>query len=85
MLETSIIEEVPEGPAGWVSPVVVIPKADGDIGICVDMRRANQVTGKELPPIHTIEVLQDINGSKVFSRMDLKWGFNQILLAEENM
>lgn len=41
LLETGIIEELPEGPTGWVSVLVVTPKSDGDIRICVDMRCAN--------------------------------------------
>ena len=27
LLELDIIEEVPDGPSGWISPLVVIPKA----------------------------------------------------------
>ena len=85
LLESGIIEEVPEGPTGWVSPLVVIPKADGDIRICVDMRCTNQAIVRERQPIPKIEeVLQDLNASTVFSRVDLKWGFHQILLAEES-
>ena len=42
LLETGIIEGIPEGPTGWVSVLVVIPESDGDIRICVDKRRANQ-------------------------------------------
>ena len=84
LLESGIIEEVPEGPTGWVSPLVVVPKPDGDVRICVDMRRANQAKIRERQPIPTVEVLQDLNGSTVFSRVDLKWGFHQILLAEES-
>ena len=40
-LEFDIIEEVPEGPTEWVSPLVVIPKNDGDVRICIDMLHAN--------------------------------------------
>ena len=62
LLESGIIEEVPEG------PLVVIPKADGDIRICVDTRCANQAIVRERQPIPTIEeVLQDLNGSTVNS------------------
>ena len=68
---------MPEGPTGWVSPFVVIPKADGDIRICVEMRYANQAIVRECQPIPTIEeVLQDLNGSTVFSRVDRKWGIS---------
>ena len=85
LLEMGIIEEVPEGPTGWVSPLVVIPKEDGDVRVCVDMRRANQAITRERHPIPTIEeVLHDLNGSTVFSKLDLKWGFHQILLKEES-
>ena len=40
---------------------------------------------RERQPIPTIEeVLQGLNDSTVFSRVDLKWGFHQILLAGES-
>ena len=85
LLESGIIEEVPEGPTRWISPLVVVPKSDGDVRICVDMRRANQAIIRERQPIPTIEeVLQDLNGSTIFSKVDLKWGFHQILRAEES-
>ena len=31
LMHAEIIEEVPEGPKTWISPLVVIPKTDGDI------------------------------------------------------
>ena len=31
LMQTGIIEEVPEGPTTWISLLVVIPKTDGDI------------------------------------------------------
>ena len=39
--QQNIIERV-EGPTPWVSPLVVIPKKNGDVRICVDMRMANK-------------------------------------------
>ena len=76
LLDLDIIEEVPEGPSGWVSPLVVVPKSDGDVRVCVDMRRANEAIIRERHPIPTVEeVLYDLNRSAVFSKIDLKWGF----------
>ena len=85
LLEKEITEEVSNAPTTWLSPLVVVPKPDGDIRICVDMRRANEAIVIERHPIPTIEeVLQDLSGSTVFSKLDLKWGFHQAELAEES-
>ena len=83
-LACGIIEGVPGGPTSWISTLVVVPKRDGNVRICVDMRRANQAIVRECQPIATVEVLQGFNGSTVISRVDLKWGFRQILLAKES-
>ena len=39
--DLNIIEDV-EGPTPWVSPLVAVPKSNGDVRVCVDMRRANE-------------------------------------------
>ena len=80
LLKNDIIEKV-EGPTTWISPVVVAPKPSGDIRLCVDMRRANEAIIRERLPIPTVdEVLESLNGSTVFSKLDLRWGFHQIEL-----
>ena len=86
MLDKDIIEEVPDTlDTAWVSPLVVAPKPDGDIRVCVDMRRANEAIERERHPIPTIgEILYDLNGSTIFSKLDLKWGFHQVELEEES-
>ncbi|PFX17108.1 Vacuolar protein sorting-associated protein 26B-B [Stylophora pistillata] len=67
-----IIEKV-NSPSQWVSPVVVVPKPNGEVRLCVDMRQANCVVERERYLIPTIdEVLQDMNNSKVFSKLDLR-------------
>ena len=84
LIKFDVIEKV-EGPTSWVSPVVIIPKSNGDIRLCVDMRRANKAVIRERHPIPTVdEVLHNMNGSTVFSKLDLKWGFHQIELTEES-
>ena len=81
LLENDIIEEVSSRQTKWVSLLVVVRKSDRDIRICIDMRRANKAIVRERHPISTIEeVLYDLNGSSVFSKLDLKWGFHQIEL-----
>ena len=86
LLSKDIIEEVPPNtPTEWVSPLVVVSKPDEDIRVCVDMRRANEAIIRERHPIPTIEeMLYDLNGAIVFSKLDLKWGFHQIELEEQS-
>ena len=47
LLQADIIEEIPEGPSSWISPLVVVPKSDGDVRVCVDMRHANEAIIRE--------------------------------------
>ena len=73
LLESDIIEEVPDGPTTWVSRLVVICKNDGDVRICVDMRRANDTVIRERHLIRSEEeLLHRLNSSTVFSKLDLK-------------
>ena len=76
LLKEDIIEKV-EGPTTWASPVVVAPKQSGEIRLYVDMRCANEAIIRERLPIPTIdEVLEELNGSTVFSKLDLRCGFH---------
>lgn len=74
LINLDVIEPA-TGPTPWVNPVVVVPKSEGDIRLCIDMRRANEAI--ERHPIPTVdEILQSLNGSKVFSKLDLRWGYH---------
>ncbi|MCG8032064.1 MAG: RNA-directed DNA polymerase, partial [Candidatus Thiodiazotropha taylori] len=74
------------GPCDWVSQVVCVPKSNGkDIRLCVDMRRANLAVKRERFPIPTIDkILQDLNQSCIFSKLDLRMGYHQIELHPES-
>ena len=81
----NIIEEIPEGPSGWISPLVVLPKSDGDVRACIAMRRVNEVIIRERHPIPTVEeLLHGLNGSTVFIKKSLKWGFHKILQSKDS-
>ena len=85
LIAHDIIEEV-DGPTPRVNPVVIVPKSNSsDIRLCIDMRRANEAIIRGRYPIPTVdELLQNMNGSKVFSKIDLKWGYHQLELTEES-
>ena len=62
--------QLPSGPTEWVSPVVVVPKPDGDICIFVDIRKARKAIERERHPIPTIEdIMHDLNKFMVFSKL----------------
>ncbi|XP_057310486.1 uncharacterized protein K02A2.6-like [Hydractinia symbiolongicarpus] len=84
LLKLDIIEPV-NGPTSWVSPIVAVPKKNGKIRLCVDMRRANTAIIREKHPIPKLEeILPLLNGATVFSKIDLREGYHQIELAEES-
>ena len=84
LIAKDIVEWV-DGPTSWVSAVVVAPKSEGDIRLCIDMRKANQAIIHERIPIPTIdEVVENVNGSAMFSKLDRCLGFHQIELDEES-
>ena len=74
-----------EGPTPWVNPVVVVPRQNDEIRLCVDMLRANEAIVRERYPIPTVdEVLQSLNQSTVFSKLHLKWDYHQLELHPDS-
>ncbi len=84
LVELDVIEKV-EGPTGWVNPLVVVEKPNGDVRICLDMRRANKAIKREKHPVPTAEeILQEISEAKVFTKLDLNMAFHQIELHPDS-
>ena len=85
--ETLGVLERVEGPTTWVSPIVVAPKpkSPGRIRVCVDMRRANAAIKRERHITTTVkEIVGDLNGATVFSKLDINQGYNQPEPAPES-
>lgn len=82
-LAQDIIECVNE-PSPWISPVVVEHKPDGDIRMCIDMRRANNAVLRENYPLPIFDsFMTKLKGDKYFSRLDLKNAYHQVELDEK--
>ena len=84
LLEADVIEPAP-GKTRWLIPVVIVPKSNGNIRFCPDMRQANQAIIRGRHPIPTVEeILQSMNGSTVLSKLDLKWSYQQLQLTPKS-
>jgi hypothetical protein len=70
----------------WGSPVLFVDKQDGTIRLCVDYRKLKEVTIKNKYPLPKIEDLFDqLNGAKVFSKINLRTGYHQLKVRESNI
>ncbi|GFN99204.1 Gag-Pol protein [Plakobranchus ocellatus] len=68
-----------------MSQIVVVPKKSGGVRLCVDMREANKAIKRERQPMPTIEdMINDLDGSTVFSHIDLQQTFHQLELDGES-
>ena len=69
----------------WASPIVLVPKKDGTYRFCVDFRRLNAVTKKDVYPLpHIDDILDTLGESRFFSSLDLASGYWQVELDPDS-
>ena len=79
-----IIEPAP-GKTTWLNPIVPDLKPNGKMRLCLDMRKANVAIKSERHVIPKFEeILPELHNAKIFSTLDLREGYHQILLDEES-
>lgn len=78
MLDMGVIEP---SESAWASPIVGVKKANGDMRLCLDARKLNDVSKKKGYPLPYISrILGRLKGTKYLSSIDLKNSFWQIPL-----
>ncbi|KAJ0544333.1 putative nucleotidyltransferase, Ribonuclease H [Helianthus annuus] len=70
----------------WGAPVLFVKKKDGSMRMCIDYRELNKLTVKNRYPLLRIDDLFDqLQGAKWFSKIDLRSGYHQLRVKEEDI
>ncbi|GJW73710.1 putative reverse transcriptase domain-containing protein [Tanacetum coccineum] len=68
----------------WGAPILFVKKKDGSFRMCIDYRELNKLTVKNRYPLPRIDDLfNQLQGSRVYSKIDLRSGYHQLRVREE--
>ncbi|GJV54027.1 reverse transcriptase domain-containing protein [Tanacetum coccineum] len=70
----------------WGAPVLFVKKKDGSFRMCIDYQELNKLTVKNRYPLPRIDDLFDqLQGSSVYSKIDLRSGYHQLRVRNEDI
>ena len=71
--------------SSWGAPVLLVKKKYGSMRLCVDYRHLNKVTIKNKYLFPRIDDLMDLVDARVFSKINLRSGYHQIKVKNEDI
>ncbi|GJX06579.1 putative reverse transcriptase domain-containing protein, partial [Tanacetum coccineum] len=70
----------------WGAPILFVKKKYGSFWMCIDYRNLKKLTVKNRYPLPRIDDLFDqLQGSRFYSKIDLRFGYHQIRFREEDI
>ncbi|GKC63903.1 putative reverse transcriptase domain-containing protein, partial [Tanacetum coccineum] len=70
----------------WGAPILFVKKKDGSMRMCINYKELNKMTIKNRYPLPRIDDLFDqLHGAKYFSKIDLRSGYQQLTVREEDI
>ena len=83
--QQDIIEDITSEATPWLSQLVIVPKSDGGLRLCINMRNANTAIERTRFPIATLDdLIFKLTGAKYFTKFDLNCAFHQLELHEDS-
>jgi len=85
MEQQGIIEPLGDEPSAWCHPLVIVPKPNGGVRVCVDLTKLNRYVDRAVYPLKTPKaaVTEVPRGARYFSTLDATQGYWQVPLAKD--
>ena len=82
MLESGVIRPFK---SPWASPIIMVKKKDNTLRFCIDYRKLNKITKKDVYPLPRIDdSLNALGGRIIYTTLDCSSGYHQIRMNESD-